>query len=461
MKEAFYLGIDVSKGYADIILVNQEQQVQEPTFQLDDNARGHEQLGHVIGQYTDLHPGAGFYCGVESTGGYERNWYNYLLALSKNKPVKVALLNPVVVKGISKASLDRTVTDDVSAMNIARYLASYHEKVDYRQGGQLQDPFEGGRSVYSYQKMLNKQKTQLGNQLEKLLYQHFPEVLAYCRNGMPKWVLRTLARYPTPEKIKKAGEGKLRKIKGIGPEKVRKIVNKASGNQQMHPDEIGFVIKETAREILHKEEKISRNKSFLVSAYQGHPSVQLLCTIPGIGLNSAIAILFEIGHIQRFKSVKGLAAYFGVNPEYKQSGDGQWKTHMSKKGRKLMRAVLFMACFTNLRHDATMKKKYAGILAKGKNHYFAMGVLMHKMLRTIYGVLKSGKAYDPEIDRKNREKALEKQAGLKQAEMRQTRANLKTKRRYQNLDLDESPVSKRKAKKIKELETSQEKFYSQ
>lgn len=447
MKETFYLGIDVSKGYADFILVDSDQELLEPMFQLDDNHKGHEQLGLVIDQFLQLHPEAEICCGLESTGGYERNWYNYLLSLSGNCPVKVALLNPVVVKSIGKASLNRTITDDVSAMNIALYLISYQDKVNYHQEETDQDPFESGRSLYVYQKMLNKQKTQLTNQLEKILYQHFPELLVFCRNGTPKWVLRLLSKYPTPAKIKKAGIERICKLKGIGPKYAKKVIEKAVQNQQKHSSHIEFIIKNTTSEILHKVEKIAESKSFLVSAYKDHPLVKLLCTITGINYSSAIAILFEIGHIERFKTVKCLAAYFGVNPEFKESGDGKWKSHMSKKGRKNMRAVLYMICFTALRHDPIMKKKYADLRAKGKNHYFAMGVLMHKMLRIIYGVLKSGIAYNPEIDQKNREKASEKQASLKELEKQQTKANLKKKRRYQNFDLNESSISNRKAKK--------------
>lgn len=454
MKETIYLGIDVSKGYADFILVNRDQELLEDLFQLDDNARGREVLGIKLTELIKSRSGSEVFCGLESTGGYERNWYKYLLTLSCHIPVKVALLNPVVVKGISKASLDRTITDDVSAINIARYLVSYHGKVDYRQGEKGQDPFEDGRSVYSYQKMLNKQKVQFDNQLEKLLYRHFQELLVYCRHGVPNWILHILEKYPTPEKIKKAGIEKLSKLKGIGPKYAKKVNEKASLNHQIHTPDIEFAIKGTVSEILHRKKKIAESKSFLSAAYNGNPLVKLLCTITGIGYDSAISILFEIGDIERFKSAKAMAAYFGVNPEFKQSGDGKWKSSMSKKGKKYIRAVLYMACFSSIRYDPMMKQKYAGIRAKGKNHYFAMGVLMHKMLRVIFGVLKRGAAYDPEIDRKNRERSLEKQANKEALDKQQIKANLKKKRRYQNLQIAESPISKRKAKKLKELETS-------
>ena len=47
MKEAF-LGIDVSKGYADFFLIDKKKKILEPNFQLDDTAKGHSKLIEVL-----------------------------------------------------------------------------------------------------------------------------------------------------------------------------------------------------------------------------------------------------------------------------------------------------------------------------------------------------------------------------------------------------------------------------
>jgi len=39
----------------------------------------------------------------------------------------------------------------------------------------------------------------------------------------------------------------------------------------------------------------------------------------------------------------------------------------------------------------------------------AIGVIMHKLTRVIYGMLKSKKSFDPEVDKKNRNKTVEQQ----------------------------------------------------
>lgn len=43
MSTNYYLGIDVSKGYADFTILNQKKEVVEDNFQLDDTFEGHNQ----------------------------------------------------------------------------------------------------------------------------------------------------------------------------------------------------------------------------------------------------------------------------------------------------------------------------------------------------------------------------------------------------------------------------------
>jgi transposase len=116
---------------------------------------------------------------VESTGGYENNWYRFLKLQSFGARVLVSRLNPSGVKAISEATLKRTITDSVSAHNIAHYLVLFGEKVDYQSHYVSNSQFQESRQYYNFITMLVRQKVQLGNQLEKLLYQYYSEVLVF------------------------------------------------------------------------------------------------------------------------------------------------------------------------------------------------------------------------------------------------------------------------------------------
>ena len=66
-----FIGIDVSKGYSDFVILTSQKARHEKGFQLDDTLVGHEVLHQKITSLAE--EGYQVICGVENTGGYERN----------------------------------------------------------------------------------------------------------------------------------------------------------------------------------------------------------------------------------------------------------------------------------------------------------------------------------------------------------------------------------------------------
>jgi hypothetical protein len=171
--------------------------------------------------------------------------------------------------------------------------------------------------------------------------------------------------------------------------------------------------------------------------------VELLTSIQGIGKFSAVGLIIEIGMWLRFSSAAKMASFFGLHPILKQSGDETWVARMSKQGSSELRAILFMCAMVAIRQNPIIKDLYAHSLAKGKSKMSALGICMHKLLRIIYGMLKSGKAFDPAIDQANRIK--------KQNQRKPDKQKI---RRLQPID-ENAPVSARQNKKRKEQSQSQ------
>jgi transposase len=454
MKTNGFLGIDVSKGYADFMLLDSERNVLEGNFQLDDNKEGRKKLIELIKGW--LSNGLlEIYCGVESTGGYEDNWYSLLHNLSYTLNVRVARLNPKGVKSIGEAILTRTINDAVSARNIALYLVSFPEKIVYSsEHSEVNSSFKEERQALAFQRMLIKQKVQLNNQLEKLLYRHFSEVLVYCRHGIPNWLLQLLVKYPSAKQVVRSGEKMLIKIKGISAEKAAAIVKKARCSDQQVSLFIKEVISQTAKEIIHKKMIIDNQTKRLNSRYKDHSDVKLISSITGIGISSAVKVILEIESVSRFEKAKKLCSFFGIHPSYKQSGDGSWKAKLSKKGRSDLRAVLYMCSLTAIRSDDNLKQLYSRFRGKGMNHYQAICVVMHKMLRIIYGVLKTQKAYDPKIDIQNKEIAQQKRQEVKAKTWQKLQERKRKFQRYKEAETD-APISRQAAQKRKKQEMSQ------
>ena len=89
-----YLGVDVSKGYADLVLLDKEKRVIIESFQLDDTYEGHRELHNTLSRFFREHPGAVVFAGVESTGGYENSWFARFKRFKDEFDIRVARLNP-------------------------------------------------------------------------------------------------------------------------------------------------------------------------------------------------------------------------------------------------------------------------------------------------------------------------------------------------------------------------------
>jgi transposase len=424
----FYMGCDVSKGYADFVVLGKRKCVVEKAFQVDDTSEGHSALSAFLTNFFVRHPGAVLHAGVESTGGYEDNWYGLLRRLGEIQPMKVARLNPLAVKKHHEASMKRNVTDGIAAENIASYMISYPEKVSYGEDmtfGRL-------RKQWNFTQLLTKQRTQLINQLGFLVYQSHPGVVRYCKKGVPNWVLDILSAYPTAQKLGAARSATVARIPYVSGPKAKELIAEAKRSVAAHVSETdGFIIRETVRQLRNLDQAINTQKQHLSKTCL-LPEVSLLCSFKGIQWFSAVGLLINIVSIARFPTVKHMVSYFGLHPVYKQSGDGSWGYHMSKRGRKQPRAILFMVTLSAMRSNPIIEQLYASCLAENMDKMAAIGVCMHKILRVIYGMLKTNRPFDSRIDERNRKG---KAAG-------HTRTHGESKRRLQPHD-ETAPISRR------------------
>lgn len=132
----FFFGIDASKGYSNFVMLDSLKRCVEDDFQLDDTFDGHQKLYSILSEFCVRNPKANIFAAVESTGGYENNWFDALVRFQTHLPIKTARLNPCGVYNNSKAELNRNITDKISAENVAKYMIEHPKKVQYQQ----QDP---------------------------------------------------------------------------------------------------------------------------------------------------------------------------------------------------------------------------------------------------------------------------------------------------------------------------------
>lgn len=430
-----YLGIDVSKGYADLCLLGPKMEPLEQVFRLDDTRKGHDALKQMLEKSIRTHAIEQVFCAVESTGGFENNWYATIISCSDELPVKVARLNPLGVKHNAEAELSRNVTDSLSAKYIAEYLICHPAKVDYTEQNGYYASF---RSLHKHILMLKKQNNQLVNELKMVLYSAFPEMMRYCKSGVPKWALELLTQYPTAAKLAKARVNTLAKINGVTLDRAEKLKAKAKNSvASRNNTAMEFLISSLSSQIQEKQRLIRSHKNFLAQNCKGD-EVELLKSMIGVASYTAAALMIEIEDIKRFATPAHLCSYFAMHPVVKASGDRS-ASRLSKKGRASLRAIMYMPAHTAVMHDPHLKAIYHRHRSKGMSHKQAIVVIMHKMLRIVHGILSSEKPYDAKVDQTNQQKQT---AAIEE----RSPENLKMVRRFQPEDLD-APTSRIEHKK--------------
>jgi len=117
----------------------------------------------------------------------------------------------------------------------------------------------------------------------------------------------------------------------------------------------------------------------------------LLASVPSVGditARTLIADLPELGTLDRRK----IAALVGVAPFTRQSGRWQGKAFIGG-GRPNVRAALFVATMSAVRHNPTIRAFRQRLLAKGKPKMVVMVACMRKLLTILNAILRDQKPW--------------------------------------------------------------------
>ncbi|MBV9121534.1 MAG: IS110 family transposase [Chloroflexi bacterium] len=120
----------------------------------------------------------------------------------------------------------------------------------------------------------------------------------------------------------------------------------------------------------------------------------LIESIPGIGEVTSSTLLAEAPHIENFQK-KALAAFVGVHPQLRESGRSKKKSRRTRIGKQAIRPVLFMAAMVALRTNPIVRSFGIRLRERGKTEMQIIVAAMNKLLTLVYGVLKTGRPFDP------------------------------------------------------------------
>lgn len=122
----------------------------------------------------------------------------------------------------------------------------------------------------------------------------------------------------------------------------------------------------------------------------------LLESIPGVGDVVAATFMAEVPDVSRFDQAGQVAAYAGLTPGQHQSGSSVHRpSKLVKWGNANLRAVLYMPALSAHRWNPLVAALRQRLQDKGKSKMTIIVATMRKLVHLCYGVLKTGKPFDP------------------------------------------------------------------
>ena len=340
--------------------------------------------------------------GFESTGPYAEPLFHYL----RNQPVKLVQINPMHTKrlkeltGNSPNKTDRKdprVIADVISLGHALTLV-----VPEGAAAQLR------RLTHARERAM-KRRIALFNQLHYLMAVVFPEFLEVMKKISTKTTLYLMKNHPTPQQIV-----------AMGSESLSKVLKKISRGQitEQQAQKL-FEVAQTSIGIYEGQQSMLLEIQYLVSAVEKEngfiadlenqmilslnqiPYSHSILSIKGIGKITAAGLIGEVGDFGKFKTIAEITKLAGLDLYEISSGKYQGQRRISKRGRFLMRKLLYFAVVNMIRSNGLMHQPWHQMVQRGMPTMKAMVALSRKLLRLIFALARDHALYEENYTQTN------------------------------------------------------------
>ena len=192
------VGIDTARYGHRVTFLRPDKQPAAAPLDVLESAAGYAQLHHTLERLHGLQPDVKFHVRIDAAGQYATHLEQFLRGLPL--PLEVSTGEPARNAAYRKAHYPKSKSDPTDSLATARYAV-----VERPQGTPATPPeFFVLREVLGQLESQTKQTTRLINQLHNLLARVFPELATLVADLGTSWVLRLLARYPTPQRLARA-----------------------------------------------------------------------------------------------------------------------------------------------------------------------------------------------------------------------------------------------------------------
>lgn len=401
-RKSVYFGGDVSKGYIELHVADESGKKLHHS-QLEDVPDGHAKLRALLTSYAQELAEVVF--AVEATGGYERNWLATVCDVREQTAgrVKAYQLNALSVKRFLESYLHRNVTDRSSAVGICSYIRTQKLGVEY-----AGTAHEGIRVLYRLTQDSIRMVARLKTQLIMLLSSVAPELVKYTRDGIPDWLVALLSQYGNARDLAKALPADLKHYVRGGVDPKELIAAAKTSVASLTDVAAALAVKHLAAQLRESQKVVDERQAAVVALVQNWPDMKRVVTIKGVGPWTAAVLLLELGSFDRFKTAEAVTAFAGLDPRTEQSGDGQKRQRISRRGSARIRAALFMPALSAIRCNPVLRVFYQRLVNdNGKPAKLAVIAVMRKLLVLAWACgRQDGQAFCPTYEAKRRDKQL-------------------------------------------------------
>jgi len=338
--------------------------------------------------------------GMEPTGHY---WFN-LGKFLQDEGMKPVHVNPHHVKKSKEMDDNDPSKNDrkdprviAGLVNEGRYFYPYIPDGIYAEI----------RALSGLQVLAQSEITRLKNRIARWFSIYFPNYKDVYGNVGAVSGLMVLKEAPLPEDIVKLGvEGVNRiwrdaKLRGVGLKRARTLVTAAE--HSIGSREALEAARIELRILLADYERYTAREKDLMALIEEKiaevPYVDKLLEIRGVGLKTVVGFVAEVGDIKRFDDPKQLQKLAGYAIVRNQSGKHKGESHISYRGRKRLRYVLYEAAVSVVGHSPEFRSIHQYYTTRDRNPLKKMQSMIAvacKLIRVFYLILQTGVTYNAE-----------------------------------------------------------------
>ena len=385
-----FVGIDIASETHVFAILDADGTVLAKPKPFTEDAAGHGALLAALAP-----PGEALVV-MEATGHYWKNLFAVLAA----KGYEVALINPLRTHRFQGESLERTKTDAIDALGLARFGREKRPSPT-RLGSRASEEL---RELVRHRDRLRQDFDDRVRQLRRLVDLGFPEFRRYVRTLDSMLATAILAEYPTAEAVAKATPRRLAKLRydgrhAVGSELADQIIAAAKRSVgQHHGPAYRVQVRDICQDLDLWRRRLADRDDDITRLLDEHEVGSLLTSIDGIGPSTAARLIAELGDPARFDSPAALAAYVGVIPALRHSGKRRpTRAGITPIGNARLRTALWMPTLTAVRRNPWLKAFYDRLRAQGKPPKLALIAAMRKLLVAVYAVAKARKPFVPKL----------------------------------------------------------------